>query len=147
MLRLTEIKIGQLLLGITLVWSITTGSVYAQEKDPLMFSVEMGFTLGGTVAGAGIGALVWLTDPLGPTSIKESVEVGVLIGTFLGAALGFYVLKQALVEPPEEQINELLENLLSQELYESEIVSFKSDPYSRRNQQPRVTLTLLNYRF
>ncbi|MBF0351968.1 MAG: hypothetical protein HQM11_13125 [SAR324 cluster bacterium] len=119
----TEIwnKISKSLLCLLVIFSVLNNTAQAQERGPLMMNVELGFTLGGVVAGAGLGILVWVTDPLGPTPLLDAMEVGVVIGAVLGAGLGFYVLRQSLVYPPGEDPNvDFYNQLLGQrELYRS----------------------------
>ena len=117
-----------------------------------MMAIELGFTLGGAVAGAGTGFVIWFTDPLGPTTLDESMKVGTWIGTFLGAALGFYVLKQSLISPQEESPDQLLEKLLSSQtppgsLY-NEDTHYVFHPTSmERTRSPGISMTVINYKF
>ena len=65
---------------------------------------ELGYTLGGGVAGVGIGVVIWFMDPLNPNStVRTAIKDGFIIGTSLGALFGFYMLNNAIVFP-EEQI-------------------------------------------
>ena len=67
-----------------------TASTQAQETGPLLMKQEVGYTLGGSVFGAGLGVVVWFMDPLNPSvTLKKTVENGFIVGTILGSLLGF----------------------------------------------------------
>ena len=107
-------KVISLLVALLITFVITVNVANAQEKGPLMFNTEVGFTLGGVVTGAAIGVIVWITDPL-VVDIIDSVRWGIVGGSFLGSAMGFYVLNQAVVLPESQETDELLEELLGAE--------------------------------
>ncbi len=93
-----------------------TVSTQAQETGPLLMKQELGYTLGGSVFGAGLGVVVWFMDPLNPSvTLRNTVENGFIVGTVLGALLGFYMLQNALVFPPESTLPENLDQLLGME--------------------------------
>jgi len=47
----------------------------AQETGPLLMKQELGYTLGGSVFGAGLGVVVWFMDPLNPSvTLKSTAE-------------------------------------------------------------------------
>ncbi|MGK5092695.1 hypothetical protein WDW89_11865 [Deltaproteobacteria bacterium TL4] len=136
-----------LIMGLVLLAGIAVESVSAQEKGPLMFNTQVGFTLGGVVAGAGIGAVVWLTDPL-IVDIIDSIRWGVVVGSVLGSAAGFYVLKQAVIYPDQPEDNPLLNKLLGYQNQPLEFSIIKKDSYSaKKPRSPKMKLTLLHYTF
>ena len=93
-----------------------TASTQAQETGPLLMKQELGYTLGGSVFGAGLGVVVWFMDPLNPSvTLRKTVENGFIAGTVLGALLGFYMLQNALLFPPESTLPENLDQLLGME--------------------------------
>ena len=117
-------------------------TVYAQEKGPLMMNVEMGFTLGGMVAGAGTGFVIWFTDPLGPTPLPEALRVGAVIGVMLGAFAGFFVLQQAVVYPPGQGPDtQLLNELLGQEPH-----TFKNNSLTAQKEL-KLNIPVFQYKF
>jgi len=139
---------GKVFIGMVLVWIGITGTPMAQEKGPLMMEVELGFTLGGIVLGAGLGALVWFTDPLGPTDLAEAIEVGAVMGTVLGAILGFYVLQQAVIFPQGKSINEeIIEQFLGKSFYTPDMIVQDPLKSSRSKNDPALTLNLLSFKF
>ena len=93
-----------------------TASTQAQETGPLLMKQELGYTLGGSVFGAGLGVVVWFMDPLNPSvTLRNTVENGFIVGTVLGALLGFYMLQNAMLFPPESTLPENLDQLLGME--------------------------------
>ena len=51
---------------------------------------ELGYTLAGTVAGVGLGVLVWFMDPLNPdVTLRDTTVDGLIVGTLLGSMFGF----------------------------------------------------------
>ena len=63
-------------ISILLLILITTTTLQAQEKGPLMMKQELGYTLGGGVSGAGLGIVVWFMDPLNPSvTLKSTVTM------------------------------------------------------------------------
>ena len=95
---------------------ILTASTQAQETGPLLMKQELGYTLGGSVFGAGLGVVVWFMDPLNPSvTLRKTVENGFIVGTVLGALFGFYMLQNALAFPPESTLPENLDQLLGME--------------------------------
>lgn len=94
-------------------WSCCPIETKAQEEGKLLMKQELGYTLGGGVAGVGIGVMVWFMDPLNPNAtIRTAIKDGFIIGTSLGALLGFYMLNNAIVFPedqiPVQDFDELL---------------------------------------
>ena len=85
----------------------------AQETGPLLMKQELGYTLGGSVLGAGLGVIVWFMDPLNPSvTLKSTVQNGFVAGTALGALFGFYMLQNAIIVPQDITIPENLDQLL-----------------------------------
>ena len=92
---------------------ISTSTLQAQEKGPLMMKQELGYTLGGGVFGAGLGIVVWFMDPLNPSvTLKSTVTNGFVAGTALGALFGFYMLQNAIVVPSDTTLPQNLDQLL-----------------------------------
>lgn len=88
----------------------------AQETGPLLMKQELGYTLGGSVFGAGLGVVVWFMDPLNPSvTLKSTVQNGFVAGTVLGALFGFYMLQNAIVIPQDKTLPENLDQLLGKE--------------------------------
>ena len=85
----------------------------AQERGPLLMKQELGYTLGGSVLGAGLGVIVWFMDPLNPSiTLKSTVQNGFVAGTVLGALFGFYMLQNAIVVPSDNTLPQNLDQLL-----------------------------------
>lgn len=106
-------KASRMIMTLLIVGMFTCGSVKAQETGPLLMKQELGYTLGGAVAGAGLAIVVWFTDPLNPdVGPSDLVKEGLVVGTFLGAMFGFYVLQNAVVVPGDNTLPTDLENLL-----------------------------------
>ena len=88
----------------------------AQETGPLMMKQELGYTLGGSVFGAGLGVVVWFMDPLNPNvTLKSTVTNGFIAGTALGALFGFYMLQNAIIVPRNNTLPDNLDQLLGQD--------------------------------
>ena len=88
-------------------------SIKAQETGPLLMKQELGYTLGGSVLGAGLGVIVWFMDPLNPSvTLKSTVQNGFIAGTALGALFGFYMLQNAIVIPQDNTLPENIDQLL-----------------------------------
>ena len=94
----------------------------AQERGPLLMKQELGYTLGGSVLGAGLGVIVWFMDPLNPSiTLKSTVQNGFVAGTVLGALFGFYMLQNAIVIPEDTSIPDNLDQLLGIKDYTHQI--------------------------
>ncbi len=103
------------LVALIIGLSLWTHTAVAQEAGPLLMKQELGYTLGGGVAGVGLGVLVWFTDPLNPDiTLRDTVVDGLIVGTLLGSMFGFYVLQAAVVEPQQNALPPGLEDLLGQ---------------------------------
>lgn len=62
--------------------------------------VMMEWTIGGVVVGAGLGALIWLTDPGRPGNrLSEQLALGAAWGSIAGAATGLSRLNSGLIPP------------------------------------------------
>mgnify|MGYP005631426711 FL=1 len=116
----------------------------AQEEGKLLMKQELGYTLGGGVAGVGIGVVVWFMDPLNPNAtIRNAIKDGFIIGTSLGALFGFYMLNNAIVFPEEQIPVQDFDELLS--LADDEDRRYFS---KRRKKRGRSwTLPVLDIRF
>ena len=124
-----------------------TASTQAQETGPLLMKQELGYTLGGSVFGAGLGVVVWFMDPLNPSvTLRKTVENGFIVGTVLGALLGFYMLQNAMVFPPESTLPENLDQLLGMEDLSRPI---QRSLISREEVQPAqsIKFTIFGFRF
>ena len=124
-----------------------TFSTQAQETGPLLMKQELGYTLGGSVFGAGLGVVVWFMDPLNPSvTLRKTVENGFIAGTILGALLGFYMLQNALLFPPESTLPENLDQLLGMEDLSRPI---QHSLISREEVQPAqsIKFTIFGFRF
>ena len=100
---------------LLLIFSLGTPKIQAQETGPLLMQQELGYTLAGTVAGVGLGVLVWFMDPLNPdVTLRDTTVDGLIVGTLLGSMFGFYILQNALVEPRTNSLPSGLEDLLGQ---------------------------------
>ena len=94
----------------------------AQETGPLLMKQELGYTLGGSVLGAGLGVIVWFMDPLNPSvTLKSTVQNGFIAGTALGALFGFYMLQNAIIVPQDTTLPENLDQLLGIENFNTPI--------------------------
>ena len=72
----------------------------AQERGPLAMRVMLELTVGGMVVGAGLGALIWLTDPGRPGNrLAEQLALGAAWGSVAGAATGLSRLNSGLIPP------------------------------------------------
>lgn len=124
------------ILIIIMVCLLGGSSVFAQEKGSLMMEVELGATLGGTLVGAGIGVVVWLTDPGGPTSPLVVIKDGAALGTMLGAIAGYYLLYSAAITPGSPAESENLDELLG-----------GFDPPEKQAQKQGFSMTVVNFNF
>tara|TARA_B100000700_G_C14852871_1_gene764819 strand:+ start:121 stop:618 length:498 start_codon:yes stop_codon:yes gene_type:complete len=119
----------------------------AQETGPLLMKQELGYTLGGSVLGAGLGVIVWFMDPLNPSiTLKSTVQNGFVAGTALGALFGFYMLQNAIVIPEDTTIPDNLDQLLgikdfSHQIHKSIIIKKNFNSYKN------INFKILNFRF
>jgi len=87
---------------IFLSLSFGTQKLEAQEVGPKVMSYEAGYTAYGAVAGAGIGAVLFIMDPLNPDiEFRNLIFDGLAVGIFVGSMLGFYMIQNAVVDPPQ----------------------------------------------
>ena len=126
---------------------ISTSTLQAQEKGPLMMKQELGYTLGGGVFGAGLGIVVWFMDPLNPSvTLKSTVTNGFVAGTALGALFGFYMLQNAIVVPSDTTLPQNLDQLLGSNGLERPI--HRSIIYQAETQSSHsIKLTVFGFRF
>ena len=134
-------------LSILLLILITTSTLQAQEKGPLMMKQELGYTLGGGVFGAGLGIVVWFMDPLNPNvTLKSTVTNGFVAGTALGALFGFYMLQNAIVVPSDTTLPQNLDQLLGNNVLDRPIHrSIISQAETRSSYS--IKLTVFGFRF
>ena len=134
-------------LSILLLVLISTSTLQAQEKGPLLMKQELGYTLGGGVFGAGLGIVVWFMDPLNPSvTLKSTVTNGFVAGTALGALFGFYMLQNAIVVPSDTTLPQNLDQLLGSNGLEKPIHrSIITQPGTRSS--PSIKLTVFGFRF
>ena len=134
-------------ISILLLILITTTTLQAQEKGPLLMKQELGYTLGGGVFGAGLGIVVWFMDPLNPNvTLKSTVTNGFVAGTALGALFGFYMLQNAIVFPSDTTLPENLDQLLGNNDLERPIhrsIISQAETHSAHS----IKLTLFGFRF
>ena len=70
-------------------------------------------TLGGGVAGVGIGALLWLMDPLNPNAKPTDMAGNAFFyGSALGAIFGFYLLNNSVKFPSRNEPIQNFDDLL-----------------------------------
>ncbi len=144
----TKLMFKTVLLGLTAVvfaHLYNPGISQAQETGPLLMKQELGYTLGGGVAGSAVGVILWFTDPLNPNlSLRNSVKDGFIVGTALGAMFGFYMLNNALVIPRENIPTEDFDQLLGME-----DPWHSDDAFSRNRRRPSKgwVLPLIQLRF
>ena len=88
-------------------------TVEAQETGPLLMKQQLGYTLGGGVAGVGIGALLWLMDPLNPNAKPTDMAGNAFFyGSALGAIFGFYLLNNSVKFPSRNEPIQNFDDLL-----------------------------------
>lgn len=93
------LKRGLLLVFMTVV--LVNSSVSAQERGPLVMQVSFEWTVLGILAGAGLGAMLWLTDPADPNAnLSDSLANGAAWGAILGAGFSVFILQDTAVSPP-----------------------------------------------
>lgn len=101
-----------ILLSLIISFGLIGGQGMAQDNgEPAMKTVTY-YTYGGAAAGAVIGAMYFLVDPLGPTAdFRGSVLTGAGVGTIAGLILGILQLNRQAVMPGYqiEDENEFLE--------------------------------------
>lgn len=75
---------------------------HAQERGPLALNVEFNWMMVGVLGGAGLGTLLWLTDPANPdSSLTASLATGAAWGTIVGAGVGFFILQRSALIPAQ----------------------------------------------
>ena len=92
------VKRAILVAGALLV--LGQSQVWAQETEPLAMRVILEWSVAGTVGGAVLGAMFWLTDPGNPNNSfsRQAIE-GSAIGTVIGFGFGIYVLQKSAIFP------------------------------------------------
>ena len=132
---------------IFVLFIFTSLPLNAQETGPLLMKQELGYTLGGSVLGAGLGVIVWFMDPLNPSiTLKSTVQNGFIAGTALGALFGFYMLQNAIVIPQDTILPENIDQLLGSEYYNKPIhksIIIKDNKIDYKN----INLKLFKFKF
>ena len=91
----------RMLLLVFMTAMLVNAPVLAQERGPLVMQVDFEWTVVGILAGAGLGVLLWLTDPADPSAnLSDSLANGAAWGAFLGAGFGVFVLQETAISPP-----------------------------------------------
>ena len=84
---------------------LVNSPLWAQERGPLVMQAEFEWTVMGIIAGVGLGALVWLTDPADPNAnLSDSLANGAAWGAILGAGFGVFVLQETAISPPSTSL-------------------------------------------
>ena len=95
-------------------------TIGAQETGPLLMKQQLGYTLAGGVTGVGIGALLWIMDPLNPSVQPiDQVRNGFVYGSAFGALFGFYLLNNSVKFPARTAPVQNFDDLLGMENRES----------------------------
>lgn len=90
----------RMLILVALLLLTFQASGWAQEREPLAMRITFEWTTLGTVAGAMVGAALWLTDPGNPQfTLGRSMIEGSAWGAVAGMGFGVYVMQQALIPP------------------------------------------------
>ena len=150
-----------LILIITVAFSSFAGECLAQDTgDPVMKTATF-YILGGTAAGAGLGFVYYMLDPLKPNAdFQHNVLTGAGIGALAGMAAAIALLNRQATFPGSTPI---LEEGLNQEVLGSSIgryPGYSSDPYlpreamafsekaaSQRDREPAIPLFSMVYSF
>ncbi|OGH00055.1 MAG: hypothetical protein A2600_00080 [Candidatus Lambdaproteobacteria bacterium RIFOXYD1_FULL_56_27] len=91
-----------LVLSVLWVWTAPRPALAQDEGEPALKTLAV-FSLGGAAAGAALGVMVWLLDPIGPSSdFTNSTFTGMALGTFAGAIFGGLQLQRQAVFPYEQ---------------------------------------------
>lgn len=90
-------RIAILIVLLTLGFQST---LKAQEREPLAMQIMLEWTVGGLIVGAGVGMLIWLTDPGRPNNkLSEQLALGAAWGSAAGAAVGLSRLNATAIPP------------------------------------------------
>ena len=91
-------------------------TIGAQETGPLLMKQQLGYTLAGGVTGVGIGALLWIMDPLNPSVQPiDQARNGFVYGSAFGALFGFYLLNNSVKFPAQTAPVQNFDDLLGME--------------------------------
>ena len=129
-------------------------NVRAQEKEPLAMRIMLEWTVGGVFVGAGIGALIWLTDPGRPgNNLGEQVVLGAAWGSAVGAATGLSRLNSTLIPPvvvqngpgPLHPASRITSDPIGDEAQRADLLASLAD--SRTNIGRSIILPVYNLRF
>jgi len=90
----------RMLILVALLLVTFQASGWAQEREPLAMRITFEWTTLGTVAGALVGAALWLTDPGNPQfTLGRSMIEGSAWGAVGGMGFGIFVMQSALIPP------------------------------------------------
>lgn len=79
---------------------LAASAARAQEKDPLAMRILADWAGAGMMAGAGLGATLWLTDPANPdNNMSDQLAIGAAWGALGGAVFGFFILNSTAIAP------------------------------------------------
>ena len=92
----------RVILIAVIMLAVFQSTAQAQERPPLAMQIEFTWTVIGLVGGAGVGALIWLTDPGNPnTTLAENVALTAAWGTIIGAGIGIFIMQRSAIFPSE----------------------------------------------
>lgn len=116
--------------------------------------VMLEWTVGGLFAGAGLGALIWLTDPGRPGNrLSEQLALGAAWGSFAGAITGMSRLNSGLIPPivqnlgpgPLHPASRITSDPIGDEDKRADLLA--SLTVSRSAGGPGLIVPVLNFRF
>ncbi len=140
----------RLILLVAVLCVLANASAMAQETGPLVMRIEFEWTVIGALAGVGVGALLWLTDPANPSNnLADSVAGGAAWGALLGAGFGVVVLQRSLIPPvaqtdPLRPKNRISTDPVAQASGQQHLLALRTDPGL---QGPGLSVPLVKLRF
>lgn len=135
-----------ILLSLCISFSLIGSQLMAQDKgEPAMKTVTY-YTYGGAAAGAVVGAMYFLIDPLGPSAdFRRSALSGAGVGALAGLILGIMQLNRQAVMPGFriENENEFLEG--KNDMHDpiaapAELYAYRSKPNFNDNKDDKLLL-------
>ncbi len=142
-----KIYMKRMMIVLIITAFLFPGNASSQETGPSMMGIEIGYTLGGLLAGVAAGGVVWLTDPGGPTPMITILKDGAALGTMIGAILGFYLLYNSAIDPNSALPSDNFDEELGQTPFSASEKNHFSKSRSLSLKSPRITLTLIHYKF